>query len=260
MEKVELLGELGYRDKVDKLTKGQFTTNEWEASRIMIIPTEEGYKLALKVHYDDGNDGYNTSLCEIKLSDDGVPYIDFGSDEFPYSESDAFPIAVYEERGINVYKIQWDKFIFDFRDPDTRTTQGRNVFLYDLLVGKSQSDYFDKSSSRTYYDTICLNTAGLLLLMKYIQDPRNKEILDRKFTPPSHAEIESLKNNIRQSLETIMEMKNEKNMASDTSELESKLYVLKDLVHRKLDTNPPIPINFSAYAKLLESGSNQFGQ
>lgn len=261
MEKVRCLGKkftIGYNSEAEPLTKGEFTTDQWGVDRVMIIPTEQGYKLALKVfYYNESLRGISSELCEIKFNENGVPYIDFGSGEFPYNEG--YPLMVYKMGDeLFEYHISWDKGVFDFRDPDTTTRQGPNVHLYHLVVGTSQREFFDDQDT---YQSVSLNTAGLILLMRYIQDPRNREILDKKFTRPSKEEVCAFKDDIRLTLEKVMKKAGTSKgySGSEIRELEDKLYILEDLMHRPLDTTPPIKLNFAEYASSFAPNGSQFG-
>jgi len=214
--------KVGYLGNMDlKLSKGEVAAERWNTNEVKVIPMKDGYKVATDVTYYDEKKHMCTETCEILLSDSGVPYVDIGTGMATFTEENcrqkvstkknSFGGIDHEVEGYYVWSLN-----------DGRLVPEDSMFD---IVGKCttvrKGEYFHGLQR-----SAILNNTGLSLIVEYVQDPKNKAVMDKRTNKATPEGIEAVKNEIRATLEKVM------NGEESRRELDMMLISLKEIEER----------------------------
>ena len=223
-----------------KLPKTSLRADAWGVGYVQVIQTKDGYKLGAMVRNIDENGKQYREVCEIKLDDKNIPYVDVGTGPISFNSETCKEAVVMNE---NLYggKDHLPKGYFVMGWNDGRYESNESVFEF---TGKTMTDRKDE-----YFALIsryaAFNERGISLLARFVKDPNNKELLDSRIKRASAEEINAIKEEARAILEKVM------NGEAKSSELDVCLRRVKEAQGREMSADP-IKLDLSAYELKME--------
>ena len=226
--------------------KGTVSAEYWNTDLVKLISKKDGsYTLGVDVRYTDEKGILHHETQEVKLDENNVPFIEVGSTSRSFDESNTS--ASIESRPIlpaGVYHIVEGPSLFTI--DDGMLVAERSVFAFDKKC-------LDNSNIRKYfsgfYRTAGFNNNGLAIMLKLVQNPEMKRVLDERVKPIP----EDLMTEKEAQIRTMTEMF----FAGKLSEYELKSIIefyseLKDPT--SLNPNTVISLDLREYEHLLSQG------
>lgn len=160
--------------------KGTVSAEYWNTDNVKLISKKDGsYTLGVDVRYHDENGLLHHETHEIKLDEKNVPYFEVGASARDFTEENV--AASIESRPIlpsGVYHIVEGPSLFTI--DEGMLVAERSVFAFDkkCLDNNNIRKYFSG-----FYRTAGFNNNGLAIMLKLVQSPEMKKVLDERVKP-----------------------------------------------------------------------------
>ena len=225
---------------------GSVSVRYWNTDGVKLISKKDGgYTLGVDVRYHDLGGHLHHETREVKIDKEGIAYFDVDASNPDFTLNNCS--AEIESREISPdgkYHIVEGPSLFTI--DEGMLVPERSVFAFDkkCLDNKNIRKYFSG-----FYRTAGFNNNGIAMMLKIVQNPEMRKILDERVKPIP----EDLMNEKETQIRTMTEMF----FNGQISEHELKSIIefyseLKDPT--SLNPNTVINIDLTKYEHLLENG------
>ena len=184
------------------LTKGSVTTDYWPTSFVKLVPMADGtFALGIDVEFLNDKGDNCRETCRIQVDDKNVPYIEVGVDQGFSSETCKTKIDAYDYSNTTGHYHVVEGYPLLSLD-DGVTIPEKSVFKF---VGKSHEEPTIRDYFSGYYRTAGFSQKGLAVILKYVEDEKNKAILDERVRKPSQKELDSMQSEIHKAVDGFFE-------------------------------------------------------
>ena len=189
------------QDKIYSVEKNnlerRISTNWWPTDDIKVIKMKDGtFSLGVDVDYYIAAGVRNTRTCRIFLDENNNPYIYIG-ENYDFTEencSEKINLQRYGNGSVNCC-VSGHPILYPV---DGHPVPAKSVFKFSK---STQEEPTVRRYFSAYYRDIVLNQLGLSVILQYIEDPANQQVLAQRLQPASKEELDSLQKQIKTTME-----------------------------------------------------------
>ena len=177
------------------------TSDCWPTNKIQLIKMKNGnFTLGLNLYYRCNNDAYYNTR-QIYLDENNIPYI------LITTEPDFTPENCENEITNKNFPNMGHQSHENIIEKNNILTLGRNDIVKERSIfrftnNSINKDYFSEYSKTS--ECARLNQRGLAIVLKFVEDPKNREILDKRIKMPTSEDFEILDNEMKFYLEQFL--------------------------------------------------------
>lgn len=222
--------------------------NHWPTERVQVIRMKDGsYALGIDMEYNDGPNRFCRETCRIYLDKYNRPYVKPGEpyDFTPENCMEKIDSFEYSSVGAPGHKQTID----DVNAPLLTLIDGivvpeKSIFTFPAHTRNEV--YFrrhDRSAS--------LNAKGLSLVLKFVENPENKPVMDKRMKPISNEKLSALKTKMQECFNKFLEGE------ASISQMKSLMETYKTLTAKNAINNEPIDLDLKSLDRSSDPTPNK---
>ena len=216
----------------------------------LIRMKDDSFVLGIDIEYVNSKNNRCVETYPIQVDEKGVPYVEFGEDSRFFTKENCKEDISHANYLDGSHKHIVHGFPIHSFEESLNTTKS----VFNFVGSCVNSDNVQKYFSRKYH-VVGLSGRGLAILAKYVENPENKEVIEKRLQKPTAKEVLKMQDEINNLLK--------KFYAGQCGEWEviSKVRQYNTVVNEKysMKADECIQIDLSKYEYLLDKNPNQPG-